>query len=150
MSFHFWMEKMKPIFLPTFALPSHFECRLVFFVPFSRPESNFHISSLSALLASPPLPHFRADSSPPILPLPSDICPTYSVSPTYTIHTHILSTDVPCTLFPISPKMLLFERTPQLPFSAFSGPGLRTRLQRLMFLFHNSLGKVLEIYLLKQ
>ena len=39
----------------------------------------------------------------------------------------------------------LFERTPQLPFSAFSGPGLKTRLQRLTFPFHNSLGKVLEI-----
>ena len=135
---------MKPIFLPTFALPSHFECLLVFFVPFSRPEPNFHISSLSALLASPPLPHFRADSSPPILPLPSDICPTYtihthilstavpctlpsdicptySVSPTYTIHTHILSTDVPCTLFPISPKLLLFfsNERHNFPFQPF-------------------------------
>ena len=118
----------------------------VFFVPLSRPEPNFHISSLSALLAptTPPFPGWLIPAHPPpaIWYMPNLQCKP-NLHHTYTYFVHW------CTLY-IVPHIsktasFLFERTPQLPLSAFSEPGLKTRLQRLTFSFHNSLGKVLEI-----
>ena len=141
------MEKMKPIFLPTLALPSHFECLLVFFSTFQSTWTQLpYFLPLRAfgLPTTPPFPGWLIPAHPPpaIWYTPNLQCKP-NLHHTYTYFVHW------CTLYivPHSFKTasFLFERTPQLPFSAFSGPGLKTRLQRLTFPFHNSLGKVLEI-----